>query len=164
MSIRVLTTVLACVVPIHLAGCWYLPGTQCVDKSQFRRFEIRRTKVLDVCVPIGEVYSASIELQSLGTFVRRMAVLSAIDDDWDPVLTDLPARELSPDEVEQLRAIFSMVEFKRDIPLICFGVIDPCMITYFVWDQDEFSDFACSRPYLTAATVQGILDFVDGLR
>ncbi len=156
-----------------------------LDFSGFDEFRLERFEALGLCVPLDVVYSAVITRQDDGRYLAELTILTEIqtgledcpvdtrpNSDWAPgmscpVLTDLPARELSGPETGRLMEVFGVVTVNNAFIPGCIGPTDPCTITLFTWDDREFSDFICdgsSRPHLSNAEVAEVTAFLEELR
>ncbi|MBI1825753.1 MAG: hypothetical protein HY287_07540 [Planctomycetes bacterium] len=80
---------------------------------------------------------------------------------------EMPERDLSESEINQLKGIFGKLIFnnQRALPPCGFVITDPCMINNYQWDELHVDDFECERaPNLTVNSGAQIIEFLDSLR
>ena len=132
------------------------------DFSAFETYEFKQTHGLGFCSDPDRPHSAKITRNADGTmaFSHALLALAGTDpeqcdggvatDDGCLRPNDQPPRQLSPQEADQVTAVFAQTTYHRRPDPLCreYG-IDPCMIERHVWDGKELSDFLCGSDRLT---------------
>lgn len=135
-----------------LTGCFPIVSPETADFSDFETFAFSGDAI---CGPGENVAAASIQRIEGERYELELSVLEcgvAGVDDCDPqyaetgcfVVRDLPERELTAVEAEQMRAIFAAVTVER-VRWFPFCVF-PCEIRWAEWDDVRLTDFkTCTK-------------------
>lgn len=159
-------------LPVNAEGdLWpVFPSLGSRDVSEFQTFRFWLSSGLGFCPHDNAILSASIVKIAQGRYIRRMRVLVGEAnasarrlayfsetcppaDDLPPgapplQCKELPERELTQSEVDQMRERFREVVFlEGEDPLCDVWAIDWCVIRYFDWDGLEITNAALCGEY-----------------
>jgi hypothetical protein len=138
--------------------------------SQFERFEFRQESGFWSCPLEGVPYVATIVRGGAGRYLFRDSVLeksatesdnciSMTSDGTCFVARELPNRELTPDEVNRLKTVFSRIVVRTLPPPKCDGqlVIDYCRTLRCRWDEHVHNDAECQKDSLVKSQVDELI-------
>jgi hypothetical protein len=140
------------------------------DYSQFERFEFRQVSGFWSCPLEGVPYVATIIRDRAGRYLFRDSVLektaiesdsciSMMNDGTCFVERGTPNRQLTPDEVNRLKAVFSRIVVRTSPLPKCEGqlVIDYCRTLRCRWDDHVHNDAECQKDSLVKGQVDELI-------
>jgi hypothetical protein len=146
------------------------------DYSQFERFEFRQESGFGFCPLEGAPYKATIVRHpasgySFGESVLEERVMNSADciplvrGGTCLVERQLPSRELAPEEVSRLKAVFSQITVRTSPDAKCQGqlVIDYCRTIRCRWDDHLHNDAECQRDSLPKSQIDQLLMLLEEL-
>jgi hypothetical protein len=146
------------------------------DYSQFERFEFRQKSGFGFCPLEGAPYKATIVRRpaggySFGESVLEEKVMKSADciplvrSGTCLVERQLPSRELAPEEVNRLKAVFSRIVVRTSPDAKCQGqlVIDYCRTIRCRWDDHLHNDAECERDSLPKSQIDQLLVLLEEL-
>lgn len=146
------------------------------DYSQFERFEFRQESGFGFCPLQGAPYKATIVRRpaggySFGESVLEERVMKSADciplvrSGTCLVARQLPSRELAPEEVSRLKAVFSQIIVRTSPDAKCQGqlVIDYCRTIRCRWDDHLHNDAECQRDSLPKSQIDQLLMLLEEL-
>jgi hypothetical protein len=146
------------------------------DYSQFERFEFRQKSGFGFCPLQGAPYKATIVRHpaggySFGESVLEERVMKSADciplvrSGTCLVERQLPSRELAPEEVSRLKAVFSRIVVRTSPDAKCQGqlVIDYCRTIRCRWDDHLHNDAECERDSLPKSQIDQLLMLLEEL-
>jgi hypothetical protein len=153
--------------PIRLAN----PGdTVTNDYSQFERFEFRQESGFWFCPLEGVPYVATIVRSGASRYLFRDSVLEKSANESDnciPMMSGgtcfvehrLPNRELTPEEVNRLKTVFSRIVVRTLPPPKCEGqlVVDYCRTLRCRWDDHVHNDAECQKDSLVKSQIDELI-------
>jgi hypothetical protein len=140
------------------------------DYSRFERFEFRQESGFWFCPLEGVPYVATIVRSGASRYLFRDSLVEKSEtqsDDCIPKTRDgtclvgreLPNRELTPEEVDRLRRVFSRVVVRTSPPPKCEGqlVVDYCRTLRFRWNDRVHNDAECQKGSLVQSEIGELL-------
>jgi hypothetical protein len=145
-------------------------GTVANDYSQFERFEFRQQSGFWSC-PLEDVpYVATIVRNGPSRYLFRDSVLEKSATESDDCIHmmssgtcliehELPNRELTREEVDRLKTVFSRIVVRTSPPPKCEGqlVIDYCRTLRCRWDDHVHNDAECQKDSLVKSQIDELI-------
>jgi hypothetical protein len=140
------------------------------DYSQFERFEFRQESAFWFCPLEGVPYVATIVRNGAGGYLFRESLLEessteaancipTVSSGMCFVERQLPNRELTPEEVNRLKTVFSRIVARMSPPPKCQGqlVIDYCRTLRCRWDDHVHNDAECQKDSLSKGQIDELI-------
>ncbi len=147
------------------------------DYSQFEHFEFRQESGFWFCPLEGVPYVATIVRNGAGGYLFRESVLEDSSTEAANCIStrsngtcfverQLPNRELTPEEVNRLKTVFSRIVARTSPPPKCQGqlVIDYCRTLRCRWDGHVHNDAECQKDSLSKAQIDELIVLLTELQ
>jgi hypothetical protein len=147
------------------------------DYSQFERFEFRQESGFWSCPLEGVPYVATIVRDGASRYLFRDSVLEKSATESDNCISmmsngtcfvehELPNRELTPEEVNRLKRVFSRIVVRTLPPPKCEGqlVIDYCRTLRCRWDDHVHNDAECQKDSLVKSEIDELIALLKELQ
>lgn len=144
--------------------------------ADFEEFRLVRQPARGFCPPLDAVFSATLRGEDKKSVLFELAALRegpAGGEDCLPgyvgpvscaVVTPLPVRPLTEEEIQRVRQTFSSVIVHDQPDPICDEIIlEPCLINRMRWDDFSVTDSICDGPRLANASSAAVLELLEEL-
>jgi hypothetical protein len=149
-----------------------------LDLSAFAVFHFERTASFGFCPPLNAVFEATIRSAPAGRYELAMSLLARGADEVDDclpiyysteqcyVVRELPTRDLTASEKDQVRNAFAAVPvFDGPDPQCEHIVVDACLVNRVTWDSVDANDHPCtSGSRIGSAQMTAIVRLLESLR